>query len=141
MGCFLLAGRRVFWMISSASFRNCKMRALQILWLRLSLCSLMILRISSKTWHVVCKLFFSLSYSLVGLFNFRLIMNNMIDALVFWLVVQRTSASWFQTNRCSCSSVQGKQCQVTILDFFSRLNYTKIPEISWDYIKISCFFF
>lgn len=54
---FLLVVKRDFWTTSLNNFRNCKMRIAQILWLRLCLFSLRILRSSSLTWPELCEYF------------------------------------------------------------------------------------
>ena len=47
--------KRDIWMTSLNNFRNCKMRTVQILLLRLCLFSLMILRSSSTIWPELCE--------------------------------------------------------------------------------------
>ncbi|XP_071923890.1 uncharacterized protein [Coffea arabica] len=47
-----LGEKRGFWMISSYSFRNCKMRATRILWLKWCPSSLRILRSFSTMWRL-----------------------------------------------------------------------------------------
>jgi hypothetical protein len=47
--------KREFWMSSLTSFSSCKMRATRILWLKLCLCSLRILRGFSMNWEKPCK--------------------------------------------------------------------------------------
>ena len=54
---FLLVVKRGFWTTSLNNFRNCKMRTAQILWSRLCLFSLRILRSSSTTWPELCECF------------------------------------------------------------------------------------
>ena len=51
----LLVMKRDIWMTSLNNFRNCKMRTVQILLLRLCLFSLMILRSSSTIWPELCE--------------------------------------------------------------------------------------
>lgn len=52
---FFLVVRRDIWMISLHSFRNCKMRATQILWWKWCPSSLKILRNFSTIWREPCE--------------------------------------------------------------------------------------
>ena len=63
---FLVVGKRGFWMISSLSFRSCKMRTTQISCLKWCLSSSTILRNSSTIWPKLCKNLFPFTPCLVA---------------------------------------------------------------------------